>query len=111
MIDSVPDISGELGCLIVYLMFLGICFAFYKIGVRQKGGWFGLSIAVYLICIWFYFEAVNQLEEYLANNKILYIEFGHANLELILLALFCLLNAFILIGVTTYRRRKRLAKS
>ena len=108
--DGVPDISGELGCLTVYIIFLIICYAFYKIAMLARNGyWLAVSIAIYLILIWFYFELVNQLHYYLRDNKILYIEFGHASLELILLMFFSFFNAFALIGFVVYRRRLKKA--
>jgi nitrate/nitrite transporter NarK len=105
--EGVPDMSGELGSLIVYIVFLIICFAFYKIAMLLKGYWFAVSAVIYLILIWFYFELVNQLHYYLRDNKILYIEFGHASLELILLMFFSFLNAFGFIVFVIYRRSKK----
>ena len=105
MNNEVPDISGEFGCLIVYAMFLAVCYLFYKVGISVKLPWFILAIGIYLACTWFYFEFVNQLHYYLRDNKILYVEFGHASLELILLMFFCVLNALVLIGVVFYRRK------
>ena len=107
MSNGVPDISGELGSVIVYIVFLIICYVFYKIGISVKELWFIALIPVYLICIWQYFELVNQFDNYLLHNKILYIEFGHASLELLVLMLFCFLNAFVMIGVVFYERKSK----
>jgi hypothetical protein len=108
MNNEVPDISGELACLIAYIIFLMVCYSFYKIGIAIKHPWFVALIAIYLIFIWLYFELINQMHNYLRNNKILYIEFGHASLELILLMMFSFLNAFVLIGIVAYRRKSRI---
>jgi hypothetical protein len=103
-IEGVPDISGDIASLIVYIVFLIVCYVFYKTAISLKHNWFILSILIYLIFIYFYFELVNRLHYYLRDNKIAYIEFGHASLGLILLMLFSFLNAFILIGFLVYRR-------
>ena len=103
-IDGVPDISGELASLIIYIVFLIICYIFYKIAISLNRYWFISSIPIYLISTYFYFELANQLHYYLRDNKIAYIEFGHASPELIMLMLFSFLNAFILIGFVIYRR-------
>ena len=103
-INGVPDISGELASLIVYIVFLILCYIFYKIAVSLRRHWFISSIAIYLIFTYFYFDLVLQLHYYLRDKKIVYIEFGHASLELIMLMLFSFLNAFILIGFVVYRR-------
>jgi len=103
-IDGVLDISGELACLVLYIVFLILSYIFYKIAVSLKRYWFITSIATYLISIYFYFDLLSQLHYYLRDNKIAYIEFGHASLELIMLALFSFLNAFVLIGFVIYRR-------
>ena len=102
--DGVPDISGELASLIVYIVFLILSYLFYKIAILLRRHWFILSTAIYLIFTYFYFDLILQLHYYLRDNKIVYIEFGHASLELIMLMLFSFLNAFILIGFVAYRR-------
>jgi len=86
--DGVPDMSGELASLIVYIVFLILCYIFYKIAVSLNRFWFILSIAIYVTAIYFYFEAINQIHYYLRDNDILYIEFGHASLLLGLLMIF-----------------------
>jgi hypothetical protein len=107
MSSEMPDMSGELACLIVYVIFLMVCYAYYKIGLSIKQAWFVVLSAIYMICTWLYFELANQLHYHLRDNKILNIEFGHASLELILLMMFSFLNAFVLIGVVAYKRKKK----
>jgi hypothetical protein len=107
MDNGVPDMSGELACLIAYIGFLLISWVFYKMGILVKPGWFVLLAIVYMALGWLYFEMINQLHYYLRDNKILYIEFGHASLELLILMMFCFLNAAVFVGITNYKREKR----
>ena len=96
-----------LGLIMLYLLFLLLCWCFYSIAVKVKSAiMVFIFTLVYLLGIYFYFEAFNQLHAYLRDKKILDIDFGHAGLDLILLMFFCYLNACVLIGFSVSKRSK-----
>ncbi|MGF7041120.1 hypothetical protein [Mucilaginibacter lappiensis] len=99
--------SEELALAIAYLIFALISWGLYKVLITKKQAWVvAISLIIYLIGLYYYFETVNKLHQYLRNNKIMNIEFGHASLDLLILMLFCYINAFILIGLIIRRRNK-----
>ena len=98
--------SGELADIIVYLIFLLISYLLYRIAIVVKDIWYMILILTYLVGIWLYFELVNQIDHYLSYNNILNIEFGHANLELLLLIPVCYFTAIAGIIFTSSKRDK-----
>ena len=97
--------NDYLALSIIYVIFLFLSFAMYKSSLKASSWFFIVLCFVYFLGIYFYFEFFNQLHDYLRDNKI-YIEFGHASLELILLMLFCYINGLALIMVILYKRWK-----
>ena len=90
---------------IIYVIFLFFSYLMYLGSIRLKSPLFFIVSLIYFLGIYFYFEFFNQLDHYLGDNKI-YIEFGHASLDLIMLMLFCYLNGLIVIMVILYKRWK-----
>ena len=94
--------NEALALLIVYIIFILFSFLYYRL-FKLKSVKNMLKIAltiIYLVGIYGIFEGFNQLHYYLRDNKILYIEFGHASLDLILFMFFCYLNSAFVIGIS-----------
>lgn len=103
--------NGELASLVIYVVFLLISYTMYRVMVKVSLTPAMVCMTVYFIGIYYYFELINQLHHYLRDNGILYIEFGHSSLELIVLMLFCYLNGLVLAGLVFYKRGKRTRSS
>jgi hypothetical protein len=99
-----------LALLIIYVIFLSMSYLVYLLMMKLKSFLFLISGLLYCLGIYFYFNEVEQLHDYLRDNKI-YIEFGHASLSLLLLMAFCYLNGLIVIFIVLYKRQKSRQKS
>jgi hypothetical protein len=94
-----------LASAIIYVIFLLFSYVFYIGSIRLKTPIFFVVGLIYFFGIYSYFELLNHLHHYLRDHKI-YIEFGHADLLLIMLMLFCYLNGFIVLMVILNKRWK-----
>jgi len=95
-----------LALAIVYFLFIALSYIVYIVAIRLKGLWLGGFTLVYFFSTYFLFEAINHLHQYLRENKILNINFGHASLDLMLLLLFCYLNTLLVIFFILYKKHK-----
>jgi len=82
--------------VVIYIVFVIGSLFFYKRVFNVKLIWFILFLPIYLVSVYLYFEVLNQTKDYLRDNGI-YLEFGEANLYLVLLWWFCTLNSILLI--------------
>jgi hypothetical protein len=90
---------------VIYIIFLFFSYLMYIGSIRLKSDLFFIISVIYFFGIYFYFEFFNQLDHYLRDNRI-YVEFGHANLDLIMLMVFCYSNGLIVITIILYKRWK-----
>ena len=93
---------------IIYLGFLIGSYFFYRWVVKIKSIWAIISTIIYLILIDLWIELFNQIHNHLRDRGI-YIELGHASLELVMLWQFCYANAVILIIFIVSKRAKYFA--
>jgi len=90
----------------IYLLFSLIGYLVYKWVLAVGKLWSLIILSIYLFGIYYYFELFNQIHNYLRNNKLFYVEFGHGSIDLLLLMLFCYLQAFAMIVVLVLKRFK-----
>ena len=95
---------------IIYLGFLTGSYFFYRLIVKVRALWAVILTIAYLVLIDLWIELFNQIHYYLRDRGI-YIELGHASLELLLLCGFCYINALILIFFILYKRSRYFAKN
>jgi hypothetical protein len=98
-----------LALTIIYVLFLAGSFGIYLLMIRVKSILAFILGFVYFIGIYFYFDCLFLLHSYLRDHKI-YIEFGHADLSLLLMMAFCFLNALLVIFITLFKRYKKRAE-
>lgn len=98
--------DDSLALLLIYLVFAGISFGVYKLLGNSKMLVALISAWAYLIGIYFYFELINKLHQYLRDSEMMNIDFGHASIGLVLLMFFCYVNAIGLIIFSIYKRNK-----
>lgn len=79
---------------VIFAIFIVLTRAFYKRMIEARRFVY-VSILVYLLFIYFYYELVNQINIFLRERNI-FLEFGHASISLILL-----LIVSYLIGILT----------
>ncbi len=94
-----------LASAIIYIVFLLFSYGFYIGSIKLKTPIFFVVGLIYFFGIYFYFDLLGQLHHYLRDHQF-YIEFGHADLLLIMVMLFCYLNSFIVLMVVLYKRWK-----
>ena len=92
---------------IIVILVVIICYIFfsYKMqGVFLKLGKFTFisSCFLYLIVTYVFFELTNRIEIFLRNRKI-YFEFGHSDIVMLEVMIFCFLIALINICVAIFR--------
>jgi len=75
------------------------------ISIKLRTPLFFVLSLVYFVGIYLYFDLTSQLHYYFIDYQI-YIEFGHADLLLIVLILFCYLNGFLALMVILNKRWK-----
>lgn len=95
--------DDKLAALLIYIGFLLMSYGFIKLMLKMNTIWFIVFLMVYLGSIVIYFEFINQFIDDLRDRKI-YIAFGHANFELVMLSIFCFFNYFIVIGYLLFKR-------
>ena len=96
--------------IVIFVLFTTGSYFFYKITVDLRQKWFIFSIVVYLIAIDLLIEFANQLSIYLRIHKI-YLEFGHASSDLLILWIFCYLIGAIVICTVGFKRGKQINKN
>ena len=89
----------------LYIVFLVITVFAYKKILASKSHWAIVFSLIYLASIYCYYKLLVILNYLLIRNSI-YIEFGHANLDLILLMFFCYLNSMVILLIIGYKRSK-----
>jgi hypothetical protein len=90
---------------LIYIVFFAVSLLAYKKMVKLKLIWIFVFIPIYIYSIYLYFSALVALHNYLRDRGI-YFEFGHADLELILLSLFCFISAAVFVLLIFVERKK-----
>jgi len=88
---------------IIFLIYLAFSFAANRIISKTTKGIAIAMVPLYLITSCLYFEAINMLHHTLRDHQI-YIDFGHADLLLIMLMMACLIIALINIFMALAKR-------
>ena|SRR5579863_1090437 len=94
---------------LMYIIFLTASFFFYKKMISVDLKWVFVFTPVYLIGLYFYFDVLGYANDFLRDRNI-YFEFGHADIALVMLGLFCFCNAMLLIlliAVVRVRKKHR----
>jgi len=92
--------------IIILSLYLGICYALYRFFVRIKSPIAVTIISIfYLLGTYYYFELINTIEHKLATRMI-YLEYGHANIILLELLLVCMILAIVNIILIFIKRHK-----
>jgi hypothetical protein len=92
--------------IIIFIIFLCSSYVLHRVLIRIKSVTAFIIIALlYLIGTYYYFEIINSLDNALTDKKI-YLEFGHANIILILILFICILLAIINILLAILKRRR-----
>jgi len=89
----------------LYIFFLAISFVVYKTLLKASSVWATILAVIYLIGIYCYYLLLVKID-YILMDKNIYIDFGHANLGLVLLMLFCYVNGVTILAVAVYKRDK-----
>jgi hypothetical protein len=93
--------------LIIYIVFLVASLLLRKWMIKVRTNWIYVCIPIYLLAINSYFDLINWYDDFLRDRKI-YIDFGHAKLDLLLLCLLTFVTAlFFIINIIYKRYRKR----
>jgi hypothetical protein len=97
-------IAGIILC-VIYIFSLGMSFMFYKRIKRVRKKFIAVWIVGYLVLTYLYFEIINQIHHYLRDRNI-FIEFGHADIDFLIVFLLSLITALLSIIFGMYKRKK-----
>lgn len=89
----------------IYLLFLTLSFLLRKVMLKVNSKWLMLIIPAYLVSIYFYFDLVVKIHQFL-RGKGIYMEFGHFSLLLIELCVFTYISALVILVNVFYLRYK-----
>jgi hypothetical protein len=91
---------------LIYIIFFGVSLLFRKRMINIKSNRIYIYILIYLVGIYGYFELINWFDHFLSDRKI-YLGFGHANLDLLLLCLLTFVTALFFIINIIYKRYRK----
>ena len=89
--------------LIIYIVFFIASLFLRKWMIKVRTNWVYVCIPIYLLAINSYFDLINWFDHFLSDRKI-YLDFGHANLDLLLLCLLTFVTALFFIINIIYKR-------
>lgn len=97
--------------LIIYFVFLVFTALFYKALNKANGIIFCLIGMIYLLFIYFYYAFIDRIGESHYWQQELYLNFGHANFELVLLFFISFFTGMIALSIVVFKRYKKNLRS
>jgi len=103
--QKIMFMNAALALGIGYVLFLLFSYLIYISSIRLRSELFFVCMLIYFFAIYFLFDELLHVHQYLRDRQI-YIELGHADIELMLLMFFCYINSVIILFIILYKRQK-----
>ena len=106
-LNTIINMIEIIALLTIYIVFFAASLFLRNWMIKVRTNWVYVCIPIYLLAINSYFDLINWYDHFLSDKKI-YLGFGHANLDLLLLCLLTFITAlFFIINIIYKRYRKR----
>jgi len=102
-LNTIINMIEIIALLTIYIGFFAASLFLRNWMIKVRTNWVYVCIPIYLLAINSYFDLINWYDHFLSDKKI-YLGFGHANLDLLLLCLLTFITALFFIINIIYKR-------